>query len=405
MGVSGTTPPTDPTDADPPAAWRRSADPSAAWPGPEEPEHLDPTWPGPDEPEEQAPPATRRAFVGAVASVSTAALLAVASLLPVPYAVSTPGSTMDTLGEVDGEPLIQIEGTPTYPSTGELRLTTVSSSGGPGYPTTMVRAIRGWLSPSSAVDLVENVYTPGETQESIDERNQAQMVSSQENASVAALEALGYTVPTTLVVAGAVEGSGAVGVVQEGDVVISLDGEPTPNFAALSRLIAEVPAGQTVRLGVLREGLEHELRVVTSADTAGDTMLGVFIDPEFDMPVQVAIQIDRVGGSSAGTMFALGIMDKLTPEDEAAGQHIAGTGTMDLVGRVGAIGGIRQKVAGARRDGADWFLAPAVHCGQLEGFVPDGLRVVPVSTLTEAWQAVIAIGAGDGETLPSCGDS
>ena len=120
----------------------------------------------------------------------------------------------------------------------------------------------------------------------------------------------------------------------------------------------------------------------------------MFIDPSFDMPVDVTISIDDIGGPSAGTMFALGIIDKMTPEDEANGKDIAGTGTIDVTGEVGPIGGIRQKLAGATRDGATWFLAPAANCDEVVGHVPDGLRVVRIATLHEAREAMTAIGAG-----------
>jgi len=101
-------------------------------------------------------------------------------------------------------------------------------------------------------------------------------------------------------------------------------------------------------------------------------------------------------------MFALGIIDKLTPEDEANGQIVAGTGTMDISGEVGPIGGIQQKLVGARRDGATWFLAPAANCADVVGHVPAGLRVVRIATLHEAREAIIAIGAGTADSLPTC---
>ena len=128
----------------------------------------------------------------------------------------------------------------------------------------------------------------------------------------------------------------------------------------------------------------------------------MYIDPIFKLPVDVKIKIDNIGGPSAGTMFALGIIDKLTPEDEANGVVIAGTGTMDVDGKVGPIGGIRLKLMGARNDGARWFIAPAEDCNEVVGHIPGGLHVVKVSTLHEARSAMVAIGAGRGGSLPTC---
>lgn len=365
---------------------------------------ADPTRPldvfGPDEPPRA--PVTRRAALLTFGMLGSALLLLATLLLPVPYAVNGPGPTLDTLGEYDGEPLISITGAETYDSTGELRLTTVSTTGGPGFPSSAVGVLSGWLSSSTQVLPAEFVFPQGATQEQIDEQNQAQMTSSQENATVAALEELGYDVPTTMTIAGTVEGSGAQDLLMEGDVLRSVDGQALDSYAQLIDLLAATDPGTTLTLGIERDGQPQDVPVVTGAKDGGGSQLGVYIDPEFDLPVEVTIQIERIGGSSAGTMFALGIIDRLTPEDEANGERIAGTGTMDLNGDVGPIGGIRQKMAGAVRDGATWFLAPADNCDEVVGHVPDGLRVVRIDTLHGAREAVEAIGAGQADDLPTC---
>nr|WP_237727891.1 S16 family serine protease [Cellulomonas sp. APG4] len=227
------------------------------------------------------------------------------------------------------------------------------------------------------------------------------MISSQEHATVAALEELGYEVPTTLLVESAIEGTGSAGVVEEGDVITAVDGEDVTSFSDLSAVLDEVSPGAEVELAVEREGEPVELEVTTT-EQDGKALLGVFIDPEFELPVDVRIQIENVGGPSAGLMFALGIVDVLTEADETGGVTIAGTGTMDLTGAVGPIGGIRQKLYGAREDGATWFLAPEDNCGEVVGHVPDGLSVTSVGTLAQARAAVEAIGRGETEGLPTC---
>ena len=329
-------------------------------------------------------------------------LAGVLAVVPAPYAVNSPGPTRDVLGEVDGEPLIQVTGAETYPSTGQLRLTTIAGSGGPGYPAYLLDVLRGWFSASSVVQPVEVVYPRDVTQQQIDESNAGAMVSSQENATVAALAELGYEVPATLVVAGTVEGTDAEGRLEEGDVITALDGEPLPDYQTLVERLADLEPGATVTLTVTRHGAAVDVPVVTGEREDGGAQIGVYIDPSFDLPVDVEITIEGIGGPSAGTMFALGIVDLLTPEDEANGQDIAGTGTMDVTGAVGPIGGIRQKLAGAARDGATWFLAPAANCDEVVGHVPDGLRVVRVATLHEAREAMVAIGAGTADDLPTC---
>ena len=187
------------------------------------------------EPERVSP----RSITLSAGMLVTALLLGVLVLLPVPYAISSPGPTRDVLGAHDGTPLIQIEGAETFDSTGELRLTTVSGTGGPGFPSSAVGVIQGWLSRWAVVQPVELLYPPDRTQDEIDESNTAEMVSSQENAAVAALTELGYEVPATLVVAGAVEGTDAEGKVEEADVIVALDGDRGARLPGADR-----PAGR-----------------------------------------------------------------------------------------------------------------------------------------------------------------
>lgn len=336
-----------------------------------------------------------------VSMLVSACLLALLALLPAPYQVSMPGPTVDVLGDQsDGEPLIQVSGAETYPASGELRLTTISVVGTPGINAIPGVVLRGWWSPWSRVAQV--VEEPEVTRAQIDQANQVQMVSSQEAATVAALTELGYEVPTTLSVHSVLPGSGSEGVLEPGDVVLGLNGTPTPDFGALTEILAATDPGTTVTVDVVRGGEELHLPVVTGERDGGGAMLGINVDRTFDMPVDITISVDNIGGPSAGTMFALGIIDLLTPEDEAGGQHIAGTGTIDEMGTVGAIGGVQQKMAGAERDGADWFLAPQSNCNEVVGHVPSGLHVVAVGTLHEAREAVVAIGAGKGDDLPTC---
>ena len=121
-------------------------------------------------------------------------------------------------------------------------------------------------------------------------------------------------------------------------------------------------------------------------------------------PFELDITLDGVGGPSAGLIFSLGIVDKLTPGALIDGRVVAGTGTIDPEGNVGPIGGIQQKLVGAKRAGATLFIAPQDNCDDVEGNVPDGLTVVPVSTLGEARDTVEAWVADPEADFPQCGD-
>ena len=142
---------------------------------------------------------------------------------------------------------------------------------------------------------------------------------------------------------------------------------------------------------------QSQNHAVTAALSFASKNLGVDVSD-----VSVSLNMEDVGGPSAGMMYALGILDKLGSTSLTNGAVIAGTGTMSDSGKVGAIGGIRLKMLGARRDAATWFLAPKSNCDEVVGHVPSGLRDVRVSTLSDAYKALIAISSGKGDSLPRC---
>lgn len=343
--------------------------------------------------------------MGLCAILLTGAFLAAVSI-HLPYAVQRPGPTLDTLGSLEGEELITISGIETYPTDGELRLTTVSVVGGPGYPVSASDVLRGWALDREFVVPVESVFNPEVSREELDEQASVQMTSSQTNATVSALEALGYEVPQTLTIAGAGAGTGAEEVVEAGDLLLSIEapGEglvEVEAFSDLSAVLRETTPGAIVTLGLEREGEEIDVEIVTAEGPHG-ALLGIFIDPEVEIPYAIDFDIEGIGGPSAGLMFSLAITDLLSDEDLAAGQQVAGTGTVDLAGQVGAIGGIVQKMHGSVRDGAEWFLAPEGNCADVVGNIPDGLEVVAVSTLMEAKDALLDVTAGRIDQLPRC---
>lgn len=331
-------------------------------------------------------------------------LLAASSVLPVPYAVMSPGPATNTLGEQQGTPLIAVKGATTYPTSGGLDLTTVRIYGGEGRRVTLWQVVSGWLSPEVTVVREEAMFPPGQTAEETKEQNQQLMASSQESATAAALTALGYSVPRHMQVLSFAEDSPSRGVLAEGDQVISVGGTPVGGGDALRAELQKVTPGEKARLVVRRAGREVSLDVPTTTGSTGATVMGVIVKPAFTFPFDVTIQIENVGGPSAGTMFALGIIDKLTPGSMTDGRTVAGTGTITEDGVVGPIGGIRQKMVGAREAGASVFLAPADNCPDVVGYVPEGLSVIRMATLAEARAALEEVRSGgpDSTRLPRC---
>jgi Lon-like protease len=342
-----------------------------------------------------------------VCAALTLGLGAAALFLPAPYVVESPGPTFNTVGTVKNDsgsetPLIEIEGRTSYPTDGELDLTTVYVAGGPGSNMGFLEAVGAWLDPQDAVVPEEFVYPRGTTGEDVDEQNAAAMTSSQEAAVAAALRELEIPFTEELSVAELVEDSPAAGSLQAGDVLVRVDGTDIDGIDTLRTQLQD-SGGEPVEVGFRRDGVEQSTSITPEQGENGNYQLGIFLATSFEFPFDVTIALDNVGGPSAGMMFALGIVDRLTPEQLTGGKHFAGTGTIDSAGNIGAIGGIQQKMVGASDSGAQFFLAPADNCGEVVGNIPDGLGVVRVATLDEARSAVQALASGTNPSdLPQC---
>lgn len=352
---------------------------------------------------EEDPQAQRRAAVVSLAGLLAAVLIAVLTVLPAQFAIGGPGETFDTLGVDDeGDALLEISGAPTYEASGALWITTVAVIDASSRPFTMGRVLAGWFAPQEFVAPNEVVFGTPEEEDAVSQQAQTDWITSQESATVAAVEALGDPVPATIRVAEVMDGSNAVGKLLPDDIIVAVDGTPIVTYADMSDAMAAKSPGDDVAVTVERGVSEVDVTFATQDDGQGNAVMGIWVDPAFDIPIDVSVHIDRVGGPSAGLMFSLGIMDLLTPEDELAGERVAGTGTISASGDVGPIGGIRMKMFGAVDAGAEFFLSPIENCSDVVGNVPSGLRVVSVDTLDDAYDAVVAIGRGDTDDLPSC---
>ncbi|MGW0502734.1 YlbL family protein [Micromonospora sp. NPDC003241] len=335
----------------------------------------------------------RRRGVTVLLGALLTALLSIGVLgAPVPYVVLGPGPTVDTLGQEDGKEVIQVTGGETSSSAGQLRLTTVGVQ-----PTVKLRsAIQGWLSDDQAVVPRELVYPPGETREEVEQRNAEDFQVSQTSAETAALRELGYEVQ--VVVKTVADDGPAAGVLRPGDVVTSVDGEPVPLAGRLTELVRAKPAGTALRIGYTRDGAAR-VDTVTTEELDGRPRIGVEIEQQQPHPFTLSFDLQDIGGPSAGLMFALGIIDKLTPEDLTGGRVIAGTGTIDDSGQVGPIGGIPQKLVGAKRADATVFLVPAANCAEAVSNSQPDLPLVRVGSLDEALTALETLRSGGEPTL------
>jgi PDZ domain-containing protein len=347
---------------------------------------------------------SRRTVTLASAGFLVVVLSAIAALLPVPYVALSPGPTSNTLGSVGGLELIHISGHQTYPDKGHLNLTTVSVLGGPQQRMDLVTALRGWLDGSIAVIPEEQVYPKGTSAKEAEKESNDQMRDSQEHATTAALRSLGIPVETSVAVNDVFPGP-SQGKLRVDDVIVSVDGKAVDAGAALRAAITAHKPGDTVKLVIQRAGKRSEVTITTvkAPGTSGDAIIGIGTRDEAKYPFTVRIGLKDVGGPSAGLMFALGIVDKLTPGSLTGGAFVAGTGEIDDSGNVGPIGGIAQKMIAARRAGATVFLSPAGDCAEAISTVPDGLHLVRVTSLKSALDSLDALRVNPNAKVPSCG--
>jgi len=328
------------------------------------------------------------------------------ALVPAPYVIEQPGPVFNTLGTINSIgtpnsantnlPLIAIPKQKTYPTSGSLDMLTVSLVGGPSNSPSWFEVAQAWLAPSRAVLPLDAVYPAGETAQQSEQQSAVDMQNSQKDAIAAALTQLGYPLAGTLSVAGFSAGSPSTGVLRQGDIIVSVDGTRVDSVNGLRALVARTGIGAPLMIVILRSGVQQSVQVtpVLSGGTPSSPVIGIFPAVAYAFPFEVKIQLENVGGPSAGQMFALGIIDKLTPGNINGGAKVAGTGTIDAAGNIGPIGGIRQKLFGARDAGATWFLAPYSNCDEVTGHIPSGIRVFAVRTLTDSLNALKAIRSG-----------
>ncbi|MDR0625817.1 MAG: PDZ domain-containing protein [Bifidobacteriaceae bacterium] len=331
------------------------------------------------------------------AATATLASGAVLFTMPVPYILETPGPTYDTLGSDNGTELIQIEQEPSHEITGQLRLTTVGAFGTDPGSLSLFDLVTGYFDKEDALVPYDLIYPRHSSAEEREAQSAAQMVSSQDAAAAAAFEYLNLKVS---VLVAEPQSEAAKAVLEPADELLRVNGQAIENFGALKQIMDQVAAGSEVELEISRDGATKTVSLMTVESDEGKAMLGITV--EFRFPVEVKFGLENIGGPSAGSMFALGIIDKLGPDDLAGGRVIAGTGTVDADGTIGPIGGIRQKMVGAKRDGAEVFLAPIANCEEAAGHEPDGLRVVAVSSLDDAVAALAALRSGEADQLSGC---
>ncbi len=352
---------------------------------------------------------TWTALVSALAFVGLAALLAV---IAVPYVTWSPGGIHDALGDVSTagetaqqEPMIKVSGIDTYPTSGELDLTTVAVTS-PGARLSLPEALAAYWLPKRDALPRDSVYPPGTTAQSSEQRDSEDMNTSQDDAVVAALREAGKPVTEMPMITSVTVGAPAQGKLEPGDLIVSVGDRSIKQVDDVGDAIRSYEVGQLVTFVVLRHGVKSTVELNTAASTAqsGVPVVGISVGTGYSYEPTISFDLgEELGGPSAGMIFALAIYDKITPGALLDGRHVAGTGTITPTGTVGPIGGIQQKIAGAEKAGATVFLVPAANCESVAG-LETHVSLVKVGSLDEAVKELNEVDAGgpDAPGLARC---
>lgn len=337
-------------------------------------------------------PLRRRRWWPVPAGVAVAASVGVgAAVVPLPLLAISPGSVVDVAG------LVSVEHPEVVDGNGRFYLTTVRLS-----PVTVLGAVQAWIRPEVDVVGRDAVMPAGVDADGLRQLNLDQMSASKRQALGVAFEALGYD---------AVSGDGAEvvdlspegpasQVLRPGDLIVGLAGTAVTSHHDVLRLLAEQRPGRRVQLDIHpADGpAPRTVEVVLAHDREAPdrAQLGAILRtrrPRFDFPVDVDIHTDRIGGSSAGLAFALEALDALTEGDLTRGRRVAATGTIELDGSVGEVGGVAQKVAALEHHRIDVLLVPEPELDRAKALAGPGVRVEPVNDLGDALR-VLAEGGG-----------
>ncbi|WP_027342701.1 YlbL family protein [Hamadaea tsunoensis] len=337
----------------------------------------------------------RRGWTVLMGALLAAFLVYLIGQAPVRYVILGPGPTFNTLGQYDGKSVIQVTGKPTSTSDGQLRMVTVNITDN----ITLLEAMKAWFDPHEKVVPRELIYPPDQSNQQVEQENKEAFTASQSSAETVALRELGY--PVLVTVTDVVADGAAAGKLAKGDVIATVDGTPVTSAQKLQDLVRAKPAGSTLAVGRVRAGATETVQITTKPADDGTPRIGVSVENKQPHDgIDITYHLENVGGPSAGLMFTLGTIDVLKPEDLTGGKVIAGTGTMDDEGNVGVIGGIAQKLVGAKDDKATYFLTPAGNCAEAKANAVAGLTLVKVDTIDSALTALEEI--RDGKPTPSC---
>ena len=344
---------------------------------------------------------TRRVVIAT--SLTTAlALVALANMTHIPgtsidlttgVGAEGPGPTFNTLGEFEGKEIVSVDGAATHPTTGQLNMTTVAVRSN----MTLAQTLNRWLVEGDTLISLKDLYPEGMSEQEVNELNQHAFAQSENSATFAALNYLNY--PLQVEVADVVKDAPVAGEMQAGDIIDSINNNTVRTPVEVVHAVRDHKPGDTLNVGFTRDGQQRDVNIKLESNPQDPDVawLGVLLSPKTLDNISVDYNLENIGGPSAGMMFALAVVDKLTAEEITGGKYIAGTGTIEADGSVGPIGGITHKMKTVSEDGAEVFLAPADNCDEVARASKKdkgGMAIIKVNTLKDAVDGLKAYNEG-----------
>lgn len=347
---------------------------------------------------------TRQTWLAMVSACAFVVLAALIAVVPVPFVVYSPGQAYNVLGtDPQGQPLLSVEGIETFPTHGELHMTTVAVTRADAHTNLPEALLAFWLPKRDALPR-DAVYDPGKSSDQVRAEERLMMDTSQQDAVVAGLRAAGEPVEELPVVSSVTVSGPSFTRLQPGDLILAVDGDATETAEDVREAIRSRAVGEVTIILVERDRRTLPVEVRTRAGNRNPEVpvIGIEVSSGYRYTPRVHFGVDHeVGGPSAGLVFAVALYDQITPGDLLRGRTVAGTGDLGPEGWVRPIGGLREKVASAERVGATIFLVPAENCADVVG-LPTSMDFIRVDTLDDALDGLRYAGSANTHRVPRC---
>ena len=291
---------------------------------------------------------------------------------------------------------IEIENVKTYEYDGNLYQLTVRRDEANYF-------VYAWARLNSQIDLYprEVILPDGVTPQELSEISIQNMVTSENVAIAVALDSLDYEIESEgdgVLVVGLLDDSPVKDKLIKNDLIISINNELVRSASEFISMLRTYEIGDIVNIGLIRneQELTIETKLIEHVEYENEPMVGFLAstpNQQFIFPFEVDIQTGNVGGPSAGMMMALNVYNLLTEDDITNGKKIAGTGTIEIDGSIGPVGGVKQKVIAAKRANASLILVPSANYEEASVFEDDNTEIVAVDSFDNALNVIFDFGS------------